>query len=396
MKSNCKTVITSVLILSMAAIMFTGCASSVLPVESQAESSSVAVDTNGNELNGEQLYEAKIEESKMRQLTDYVMTLAPIPTNEEIAQRAAEHQQSQPYLEADADLINFCSSESGNAMADFMKDYPSDSYVSNESNRILKKIYDGQNDKEVNGGVDLQTIGFETGYWRVTDCSYYNLVFLNNAAHNSVRVLYRCKMFHYVLNEQENLADSMDKTELTADNSTVNEYDNAFLVVTLTDICPKDIQNASEGNSKISSEILMFTDYNSALTSFTAPKHTFKDLYLSEDYKGSVVNGYVGEPLVVMPDLVGKYIDVSMPKKVKELDALGITNYSVEWAENDGSSVPYSILSTSVAAGSVVDITDTNEDSTITVTVADKVSEEAQSNSDAEAEDSSTPVSSTT
>lgn len=59
-----------------------------------------------------------------------------------------------------------------------------------------------------------------------------------------------------------------------------------------------------------------------------------------------------------MPDLIGHYIDISRPDQIAELDAVGI-RYRVVWEEAKDATTPsYSIISTSVKPGTVVDITD--------------------------------------
>lgn len=361
-----------------------GC--SVLPVEEGYESgSSMETDADIDAETGmiirektpEEERAAYIEDYKLRYVFGMLMHLEPIPTNAELERMEAEKRQQTPYTTADQELVNYCRSQADMAVKAFLSDYSTDAYAENEASRTLKKIYDGQTGREINGGPEAVTIGYETGYWRITDCEYYNTVFYTNEKDsNSVRVLYLCNLYHYVMETPDNLAASQNDTELTTENSKVDEYENAFLMVTLNDVCPKDVSDTLGTSQKILPTVLLFTDYETAVKSIENPNHTFSELYLSEDEKtGSVVNGYVGQPIVSMPELVGKYIDVSRPNNVKELDDLGITNYAVEWKENDGSYIPYSILDCNVTVGTLVDITDSSRENKIIVTVASKATD---------------------
>lgn len=376
-----------------------GC--SVLPVEEGRDSGS-SVETNTSidaetgmiikEKTPEEERAAYIEDYKLRYVFGMLMHLEPIPTNAELERMEAEKRQQTPYTTADQELVNYCRSQADMAVKAFLSDYSTDAYTANEASRTLKKIYDGQTGREINGGSKAVTIGYETGYWRITDCEYYNTVFYTNEKDsNSVRVLYLCNLYHYVMETPDNLAASQNDTELTTENSKVDEYENAFLMVTLNDVCPKDVSDTLGTSQNILSTVLLFTDYETAIKSIENPNHTFSELYLSEDEKtGSVVNGYIGQPIVSMPELVGKYIDVSRPNNVKELDDLGITNYAVEWKENDGSYIPYSILDCNVAVGTLVDITDASRENKIIVTVAGKAVEPTPQPESAAA-DSATP-----
>lgn len=361
-----------------------GC--SVLPVEEGYESGS-SMETGADidaetgmiirEKTPEEERAAYIEDYKLRYVFGMLMHLEPIPTNAELERMEAEKRQQTPYTTADQELVNYCRSQADMAVKAFLSDYSTDAYAENEASRTLKKIYDGQTGREINGGSEAVTIGYETGYWRITDCEYYNTVFYTNEKDsNSVRVLYLCNLYHYVMETPDNLAASQNDTELTTENSKVDEYENAFLMVTLNDVCPKDVSDTLGTSQKILPTVLLFTDYETAVKSIENPNHTFSELYLSEDEKtGSVVNGYVGQPIVSMPELVGKYIDVSRPNNVKELDDLGITNYAVEWKKNDGSYIPYSILDCNVTVGTLVDITDSSRENKIIVTVASKATD---------------------
>lgn len=389
-------VLTAFLALSM-----TAC--SVLPVEetqTPTETSAPASSQSSTEDNGiivkekseEEIRAAFIEDYKMRYVVGMLMHLEPIPTNAELERMENEKKQQTPYTTAEKELINYCRNQADSAVKDLLDDYPTEEYSAGESGRILKKIYDGQTGREINGGTEAVTIGYETGYWRITDCEYYNMAFYTNEKdENSVRLLYMCNLYHYVLENQQNLAEQSDDTELTTDNSKVDEYENAFLMVTMDNVCPKDTSDTLGDSQNIKPEVLLFTDYETAIKSIENPSHTFSDLYLNEDMKGSIVNGYIGQPIITMPDLVGKYIDVSRPDSIKELDDLGVTNYKVEWKENDGSYVPYSILECNVEPGTLVNITDDSQDNQIIVTVAKKATPaetpapDAESSSDDEA-----------
>lgn len=377
----CRKVLSIFLSLAVAATM-AGCGSAVLPVEEQEEpaptATPVATDSAGMEIpvkekTEEEIRAAYIADYKMRYVTSVLMQLPPIPTDAELERLKIEEWQQTPYQDPEDELINYCRSQSDMVVKEFLADYPTDDYTANEENRVLKKIYDGQTGREVNGGLDAVTIGYETGYWRITNCEYYSMAFYENGGDsNSIRILYLCDLYHYVLNDQDNLAEQRDDTELTTENSTVKEFPNSFLMVTMNDICPNDASDTFGQSQKFMPEVLLFTDFESAIKSVENPSHTFEDLYLNDDFTGSIVNGYEGQPIVTMPDLVGKYIDVSRPDNVRELDDLGIANYEVQWKENDGSLVPYSILSCNIEPGTLIDITDDSEDSKIIVTVADR------------------------
>lgn len=361
-------------------------ACSVLPVEEnggilesiELENSTSQSGSKGmvKEKTPQEIRAAYIEDYKLRHVVSVLMQLPPIPTNAELERIEAEKRQQMPYTTAQQELIDYCRNQADIVVKEFLTDYSTEAYAGNETKRTLKKIYDGQTGREINGGAEALTIGYETGYWRVTDCSYYNTVFYTDGEVNSVRLLYRCNLYHYVLEAQENLAAQRDETELTTENSKVDEYGNAFLMVTMNDVCPKDVSDTIGKSQNFKEEVLLFTDYEAAIKSIENPQHTFAALYLTnKEMKGSVVNGYIGQPIVRIPNLVGKYIDVAHPEQIKELDELGITNYVVKWVENDGSHVPYSILTCSVDAGSLVDITDMSSESKIIITVAEKVVE---------------------
>lgn len=322
--------------------------------------------------------EAFIDHYKMAYLADFIMHLEPILTEEEKAKQDAELRQKMPFRVATPDLINYCTSHANAQIQNFLSEFGSDRYETGKENRNLKQIYDGTTGVEINGGVESKIIGFETGYWRITDCNYYNQVFFTNQQDNSVRILYRCNMYHYLLKKADNLAESLDQTEvMTTDNTDVKEYENAFLVVTINNICPINVRDSLDIVPQgLQPEILMFKDYESAMQSFSNPEHTFENLYMPNDFEGTVVDGYAGKPLVIMPELVGQFVDVSTPDTISALEKLGIKNYKVKWEKNDGSKVAYSILSTSRAAGDIIDITDKSFENCIDIVVADKVSED--------------------
>lgn len=320
--------------------------------------------------------QAFIDHYKMAYLADFIMHLEPILTEEEKAKQDAELRQKMPFRVATPDLVNYCTSHSNSQIQTFLSEFGSDKYETGKEGRALKQIYDGETGVEINGGVAPKIIGFETGYWRITNCNYYNQVFFTNQQDNSIRILYRCNMYHYRLKKSDNLAESQglgDAGIMTTDNTDVREYENAFLVVTINNVCPVNVKDPLDVVPQgLQPEILMFKDYESAMQSFSNPLHTIQNLYMPSEFKGTVVDGYAGKPLVIMPELVGQFVDVSTPNVIAPLEELGIKNYKVKWEENDGSMVAYSILSTSRKAGEIVDITDKAFENCIEVVVADK------------------------
>lgn len=315
-----------------------------------------------------------IKTVRLQTQVNTLMQMQPMMTAEEKAKAEIETAKQTPYTEVSADLTSYCHKQTEYAMQEFFNDYTGSAYEENEDNRLIYKIYSGENEMEINGGLTPKRIGTETGYWRITNCSYYNSVFFTNGKNNIIKSLFRCTAYHYTLNDtQDNLAQDNSNVELTTENSTVTEFDNVFLVVTQKDVRPADITADTSSETRIDDVCLMFSSYDSAMDSFTNPKHTFESLYVGKEYSAAIMDGYQGKPVVAMPSLIGKYIDVSKPTHIKELDDLNITNYEVVWQENDGSQVPYSILACSKEPGSAVDITDTSADSKITVTVAAKV-----------------------
>lgn len=179
----CRKVLSIFLSLAVAATM-AGCGSAVLPVEEQEEpaptATPVATDSAGMEIpvkekTEEEIRAAYIADYKMRYVTSVLMQLPPIPTDAELERLKIEEWQQTPYQDPEDELINYCRSQSDMVVKEFLADYPTDDYTANEENRVLKKIYDGQTGREVNGGPDAVTIGYETGYWRITNCEYYSI-----------------------------------------------------------------------------------------------------------------------------------------------------------------------------------------------------------------------------
>lgn len=359
--------IIAIMAAGLAAILLVAC--SVLPEEQAA---SEPTDAEGPQMTAEEARASFINDYTLRKLSDMLFQLPPIPTNAELERMEAERLRATPYQNAEQALIDFCRVQADNAVKQFFADYPTENYEARKDERILSCIYDGRSGREVNGGLTPLTIGQDTGYWRVTDCEYYSTVFYSNGESNAPRVLYRCNVYHYVLNGGGNLAEAVDDSVLTAENSTVKEYPNMFLVVSLKDVCPNDTLDPAIGVEKILPEVLAFENYDDMMSSFMSPMHSFSDLYIPKDSTGNVVNGYTSQPIVAMPALVGRYIDVSQPDKVQELEAIGVKNYVVKWVENDGSLVPYSIQATSLEEGTVIDITDMSRDAQIVVEVAEK------------------------
>ncbi len=361
-----KRIITNLVLLVMCCLLLTGCFNAIPEVSPQTTAIPPEISAA--------LAERESDAKMMKYLVDFLMHLEPILSEEEQAKLDAEQRQKMPYRASSPELVNYCTSHANAQMTEFLNDFTSEKYELRKQSRALKQIYDGETGVEINGGIEPKIIGFETGYWRITDCNYYNLAFFSNKEHNSVRVLYRCNLYHYLQKKADDLTNAPQNTEvMTTENTDVQEYENAFLVVTINNVCPVNINEPfTVLPQEMRPEVLMFKDYESAIKSFKEPKHTIKELYLTKDYEGSVVNGYIGKPLVTMPDLVGQFVDVSQPDNVVALDELGITNYKVVWEENDGSKVAYSILSTNKEAGSIVDITDSNASNCIEVVVAKK------------------------
>lgn len=357
----------------LAVAMLAAC--SVLPEESPSSEANDANDMNEG-MTAEQARESFIHDYTLRKLADTLFQLPPIPTNAELEQMEAERLRATPYQSAEQALIDFCKIQADDAIRAFFADYSNENYEANKETRTLTAIYDGRSGREMNGGTKPVTIGQGTGYWRVTDCQQYSTVFYSDGESNAPRVLYRCDMFYYTLNDG-NLAETTDTSVMTAENSTVKEYPDMFLVVSLKDVCPNDTLDPAVGQTKIMPEVLAFENYDDMMASFMNPMHSFSDLYIPKGSTGNVVSGYASKPIVAMPELVGRYIDVSQPDKVPELEAIGVKNYVVNWLENDGSMVPYSIQSASLEAGTVIDITDMTVDSRITVDVAGKPVETA-------------------
>ena len=183
-----------------------------------------------------------IKTVRLQTQVDTLMQMQPMMTAEEKAKAEIETAKQTPYTEVSTDLTSYCRKQTEYAMQEFFKDYTGSSYEENEDNRLIYKIYSGENEMEINGGLTPQRIGTETGYWRITDCSYYNSVFFTNGKNNIIKSLFRCTAYHYTLNDtQDNLAQDDSSVELTTENSTVTEFDNVFLVVTQKDVRPADI-----------------------------------------------------------------------------------------------------------------------------------------------------------
>lgn len=198
------------LMAAVMACMMAGCTvlpveESQTPVDSEVTASSETQEENENgiivkEKTEEEIRAAYIENYKMRYVVGMLMHLPPIPTNAELERMEMEEKQQTPYATAEKELINYCRNQSDLAIKDFLSDYPTDDYSAGEESRTLKKIYDGQTGKEINGGTEAITIGYETGYWRITNCEYYNMAFYSNDKDkNSVRLLYLCNLYHYVM-----------------------------------------------------------------------------------------------------------------------------------------------------------------------------------------------------
>lgn len=355
---------------------------------SEVSSETTVAETTSNENKGTDLYnqiknakdsekerELVIKKVRMQAQVDDLMKMPPMMSAEEKAQAEIEDEQKRPFTEASKDMIDYCKTQTNNALSQLIADYPSSAYTENAENRKLEKICSGDTSLELNGGVQPVQIGSDIGYWRFTNCTYYNTVFYTNGESNFVESLYRCTAYHYVMNESNLVGDAIPN-ELTTENSTVTELNDVFLVVNEKDVKPLDIKSSDDSN-EMSRVVLMFNSYEDVINSFSKPKHTFTEQFIGEDFNGTIIDGYLGTPIVTMPELVGKFIDVAKPNNVKELDDLHVTNYKVEWVDNDGSQVPYSILSTNKETGTYIDITDKSDEATIVVQVASKPSNTA-------------------
>lgn len=324
-----------------------------------------------------------IDEYKIRYLARFIMELPPIPTEEELAYQAEQKRLATPYKEVSDQLISYCQRISDSSVTEFVNDFADERYAENEETRILKKMYDGKTGVEINGGLEPETHGLDTGYWRITNCKNYNMLFYTNEEHNSVRVIYRCNAYHYtVKNNEEDLAAGDTSDEMTIDNTVVESFEDVFFMTTITDICPSEIESFNLDYGCINPKLYMYTSYDDAIASIQDETNRVSDTVLDDTYSGSIIDGYIGKPIVAMPDLIGKYIDVAKPNNVRELDARGITNYKINWVENNGEYVSYSVVSTNVEAGDIVDITDEREESMIVVDVADKAPESIENDTE--------------
>lgn len=359
------------------------CGCNVLPEEDAASSSSATSqstvvsttsDSNTTTTENTEFTKADAKKYVLNAEITALMKLPPMLSEEEKTKLDAEKALVTPYTEADEDLVDYCRIKTTEAVNEFLEDYPSEDYTNNKDNRVLSMLYDGQTTAEINGGLNTVKIGSTAGYWRFADCSYYNMIFFADEENekNIVKSLFRCNAYYYSLNDASNLVNGAIGEEVTTDNSTITEYKDVFIVVSQNDVTPQEVSKDENGGF-INDKCLMFKSYDEAVNSFRSPAHTFEDLYIGEEYSMTIMDGYKGRPIVTMPDLTGKYIDVSLPENVRELDELNITNYKVEWVDNDGSLVPYSIQSSSIAPGTSIDITDTSKDSQIVVTVASPV-----------------------
>lgn len=259
-------------------------------------------------------------------------------------------------------------------MREFLADYSSERYRDNMGNRALKTVLNGLTGETLNGGYITDKESEKAGYWRVANCTYYNVFFFTDGTENTARVLFKADMYHYTLKENENLAETTDPTDLTTENSEIGEHGNSFLVVAIDSVSQANLNEYSLTAGQVRENVLFFEDYDSAAGSFASGELKAEDWRIPDGYGIQLLDGYIGKPIVPMPELVGRFIDISAPENVKELDDLGITNYTVKWIDNDGSMVAYSIVSCSKDPGTLVDITDTARESTITVEVAKKAS----------------------
>ena len=283
-------------------------------------------------------------------------------------------EENRPLTEPDAKYAALVIDTAKDLMREFLADYSSEEYLNNMGNRALKTILNGRTGETLNGGYITDRESEKAGYWRVTNCTYYNLFFFTDGTDNTARVLFKADMFHYTLKETENLAEQTDPTDLTTENSKIAEHNNCFLIVAIDSVSRADLAEGTIPAEQIRENILFFGSYDTAESSFSGGKLKVEEWKIPEEFQPQIIDGYLGKPIVQMPDLVGRFIDISNPDNVKELDDLGITNYRVIWVDNDGSMVAYSIVSCSRDPGAMIDITDTSRDATITVEVARKAS----------------------
>lgn len=281
-------------------------------------------------------------------------------------------EENRPLTETNAEFAELVTEDAKDRMRALLADYPSEAYKDNMDTRSLKTILNGLSGETVNGGYITDKATERSGYWRITNCVYYNSFFFTDGQDNTTRILFKASMYHYALKENENLAEATDPSELTTENSEITEYENSFLVVAIDSVSLTNLNERTLSEDQVRENVLFFENYDAAISSFTEGDLKAEEWKIPETYQMLLIDGYKGKPIVQMPELVGRYIDISTPENIKELDDLGVTNYEVKWVDNDGSLVAYSIVSCTKDPGALVDITDGSRESRITVEVAKK------------------------
>lgn len=282
------------------------------------------------------------------------------PSDREVALAQEQIAKKKPLLTLSDDAISFCQREAEAAMSEFIADFSSSAYEDNETNRILKKMYSGDGSGILNGGIIPQQNGDNLEYWRIADCTYYNQFFFapqSAGDDNMVKVVFRCNLYAYRLKEGA----EVNNSELNNTNADIIEYKDSFIVVTLKNISELALSYVNAAPIDIAEEIVVYPEYDKAIKGFDAPPKGCDTLKVpAKCYPPELVDGFIGKPYVQMPDLIGHYIDISHPDSIAELDEVGI-RYRVVWEDAEDATTPsYSIISTSVKAGTVVDITDLN------------------------------------
>lgn len=348
-------------------LFFVGC--SVLPEEypngenhgMQASSSSQEKHDSLQEMVDDAIVGAneqeKLDELRIARYQVEVLT-SRTPSDYEVEMAKSQIAQQKPMMEMTADSISFCRQQAEVALSEFVNDFSGEEYIENRDNRTFTTLYSGDGTGIVNGGIVPQKNGENIEYWRIADCTYYNQFFFapkTVGADNMVKVVFRCNMYAYRLKDGL----TSDVTELNNSNADIIEYKDSFIVVTFKNISELNLSFVNAKPVDLCEKILVYRDYDKAVEGFTMAPKGCEDLRVPLDcQERQLVDGFVGKPYVQMPDLVGHYIDISHPDRIEALDELGI-KYKVVWEESKDDTVPsYCILSTSVAAGTTVDITD--------------------------------------
>lgn len=311
-----------------------------------------------------------LDVDELQRITRYQVDvfLSRTPTLHEQAWAKDEMERQQPIQQYSEDAVAQGLAAAEKAMDEFVSDFATDRFSSNAEQRTIKLLYGGDGSGVLNGGTTPQKNGGNTEYWRIADCEYYNQFFFAPSIggdSNMVKILFRCNLFAYRLKEGASVTTSV----LTSENADIIEYDDAFLVLTIRNVSEENLALVDAAPYDIAENLLAYPTYEKAVAGFHDVPAGLESLQIPSNCEdGVLVDGYVGKPYVTMPAIVGQYIDISRPNSVDTLEALGI-RYKVTWVKNDGTMTPYSILSTSVAPGTVIDITDSDAPA-VEVTVA--------------------------